>query len=158
MPIVGVCLGAQLIATTLGGQVAAMDEPEIGWHPISGLPFPAQWTLFLTVSAGRQSSSISMARRVTQLPPGGVGPGQFYAMQDTQAFNVGLTTYGFQYHPEWDQTRSSEQLSKIHSLPRQSFPANRSCKRRTSFMMITAAWVIAMCHTIAMSLFPIDKR
>jgi GMP synthase (glutamine-hydrolysing) len=31
VPIVGICLGAQLIATALGGKVAAMPTPEVGW-------------------------------------------------------------------------------------------------------------------------------
>jgi GMP synthase (glutamine-hydrolysing) len=34
MPVLGICLGAQLIAHVLGGRVGPAARPEIGWYPI----------------------------------------------------------------------------------------------------------------------------
>ena len=34
MPVLGICLGAQLLAYTLGGGVRAMDKWEIGWYDL----------------------------------------------------------------------------------------------------------------------------
>ncbi len=34
MPLLGVCLGAQLLASASGGSVARASKPEIGWHEV----------------------------------------------------------------------------------------------------------------------------
>ena len=38
IPIVGVCLGAQLIAEVLGAKVKRNQQPEIGWFPVTLAP------------------------------------------------------------------------------------------------------------------------
>jgi len=51
--ILGVCLGAQLLATVLGGRVMANPAPEIGWFAVkrvnnipAGIPFPDDFHAF----------------------------------------------------------------------------------------------------------------
>jgi GMP synthase-like glutamine amidotransferase len=41
LPVIGICLGHQIIAHALGGQVGPMDKPELGFHDVS-LTVPAQ--------------------------------------------------------------------------------------------------------------------
>jgi GMP synthase-like glutamine amidotransferase len=38
IPVIGHCLGGQLVAKALGARVSASPAPEIGWHPITPVP------------------------------------------------------------------------------------------------------------------------
>lgn len=101
-PIVGVCLGAQLIAAALGGQVAAMaNGPEVGWQPIRLSFFGSTDPIFGGIPWNSQTFHLH-GQEVTQLPPAPLGvPLAGSKACRNQAFRVGLRTYGFQYHFEW---------------------------------------------------------
>lgn len=101
LPVVGICLGAQLIAAALGGEVAKMDQPEIGFGQVSSTFFGTVDPVLLGVPW-----NITMfhahGHEVTKAPPGGTPiPLQGSKVSKCQAFKVGLNTYGFQYHFEW---------------------------------------------------------
>jgi GMP synthase-like glutamine amidotransferase len=82
--VLGVCLGAQLIADALGGKVFQNDHKEIGWFPVSAVPegadspfvFPHETTVFHW-----HGDTVS-------LPPGGVWLARSPGCEH-QAFSVG---------------------------------------------------------------------
>ncbi len=97
-PVLGICLGSQLIAEVMGGQVGPMELPEIGVLDVetaaeaagdallAGLPMPAkalQWHLY----------------GVMDLPPGAQHLMHSEAWKN-QAFRVGRLSYGLQFHME----------------------------------------------------------
>jgi GMP synthase (glutamine-hydrolysing) len=77
MPILGICLGAQLIARTLGGWVGRNPEKEIGWYDVRPTPDARDDPLLRHFG-----SSTACAN---------------------QAFRVGDRVYGFQFHLEVDE-------------------------------------------------------
>ena len=42
-PLLGVCLGAQLIAEVAGAAVERLPAPEVGWHQIEGVGLAFEW-------------------------------------------------------------------------------------------------------------------
>jgi GMP synthase (glutamine-hydrolysing) len=84
IPVLGVCLGAQLIADVAGAKVAPLDEPEIGWHEVEGVGLAFEWHYY-----------------GFELPPGAKELARNQA--GCQAFRLGKA-WGIQYHAEVDES------------------------------------------------------
>lgn len=106
LPVVGVCLGHQMLATALGGQVGPMDKPEFGFHNVSISPM-GQTDTILSGLPWTCPQYQSHGQEVKQLPPGAMGLAGSKACK-VQIFKAGLRSYGFQYHFECDQTMIAE--------------------------------------------------
>lgn len=100
LPVVGVCLGHQLLAMALGGTVGNLESPEVGVHDIEILP-PGHTDTILSGIAWRAPQVHAHAQHVIEVPPGATVLAKSEA-SPVQAFRAGLRTYGFQYHFEAD--------------------------------------------------------
>jgi GMP synthase-like glutamine amidotransferase len=97
VPVLGICLGAQLIAKALGARVYRNPEKEIGWAPV-----------YLTAAAERDRVFGGIASPANlfhwhgetfDLPAGA----EWLAYSDKcrhQAYRFGRNVYGVQFHPE----------------------------------------------------------
>lgn len=122
VPVLGICLGAQLIASALGTTVFHGPVKEIGWSPISITPhgqvdsllgyLPESATVFQWHSDG------------FELPAGAIRLASS-AHYSTQAFRLGKTIYGLQFHLEvtprmierWLDERSKDLALAPYVLP-----------------------------------------
>ena len=101
LPLYGICLGAQLIATALGGEVGKMDEPEAGFCPID-IQVPGQTHPILAGMPWRHHQFQTHAQEIKALPAGAT----LLASSDAckvQAFTAGVRTFAFQFHMELDR-------------------------------------------------------
>jgi GMP synthase (glutamine-hydrolysing) len=96
-PILGICLGSQLLAAALGAAVMPGEKKEIGWHPVQ-LTQEAQddplWSGIEPVFIGYHWHG-----DVFQLPEGAI-PLARSKQTERQAFRYGPNAYGFLFHME----------------------------------------------------------
>ena len=100
MPVLGICLGAQLIAKALGASVEANGEKEIGWYPLS---ITAEGTDDPFLGSFGESEHIFQWHGDTfDIPEGAVHLASSPDCRN-QAFRYGTNVYGLQFHLEVDE-------------------------------------------------------
>jgi len=93
--VLGVCLGAQLIADALGGKVYQNELKEIGWYPVTAVPEGAASPLAFPA----KTTVLHWHGDTFSLPPGGVWLARSEGCEH-QAFAVGARVLGLQFHLE----------------------------------------------------------
>jgi GMP synthase-like glutamine amidotransferase len=99
-PILGICLGAQLIANALGAKVYPNAVKEIGWFPITGRDDNANSDLFQFPAS---TEVFHWHGETFDLPPGAQLIASSQACQN-QAFQIGRSIIGLQCHLETTPT------------------------------------------------------
>jgi GMP synthase-like glutamine amidotransferase len=98
LAVVGICLGHQMVAAALGGEVGPATKPEVGFARVS-TGVPGQTDTILSGIAWATWQFQVHAQEVKKVPPDATVL-QSSADCKVQCFRAGLRTYGFQYHFE----------------------------------------------------------
>jgi GMP synthase-like glutamine amidotransferase len=104
--VLGICLGAQLIASSLGARVYPNRHKEIGWFPVEGVPssddsmfdFPPSLEVF------------HWHGETFDMPPGAVHLARSDACEN-QAFQIRKSVIGLQFHLETTPESATEIVS-----------------------------------------------
>lgn len=106
-PVIGICLGAQLMAAALGAKVYAGHGKEIGWAPL------------ILTEAGQQSPVRHLTSEATSMLhwhgdtfdlPEGATLLASTALYPNQLYRWGEKALAFQCHPEFDHARVEQWL------------------------------------------------
>ena len=157
--VLGVCLGAQLVAVALGGEVGRMDTPELGMANTT-LSFFGSNDPVLTGLPWNHPMMHAHGCEVTKAPPGGT-PAPLASSKGckVQAFRVGLTTYGFQYHFEWTKERCNDIIDHnakwIEAMGATADELKQGVEEQYDRYRHLGD---RLCKTLADRLFPLDKR
>ncbi len=97
IPVLGICLGSQLLAAALGARVRPGPHKEIGWYPVEVSPEAAADPLFQGLTPTFEP--LHWHGDVFELPAGAVGLARS-AATELQAFRFGGVAYGLLFHLE----------------------------------------------------------
>lgn len=103
--VIGVCLGAQLIADVLGGKVTVGTHKEIGWHTITQTP-QASDSLFAALP--KEMTVFQWHGDTFSIPPSATHIASSDVC-DNQAFQVGQNVLALQFHLEY----SADSIEKM---------------------------------------------
>lgn len=107
-PVLGICLGAQLLAHALGAQVHRNPVPEIGWYPLDLTDAGRSDPVLGTLADG--APVFQWHGRRFDIPAGAVHLARSNDCPQ-QAFRYADNAYGFQFHLEMDAALVERWLS-----------------------------------------------
>jgi GMP synthase (glutamine-hydrolysing) len=96
IPVLGVCLGAQLVAKALGTRVGPLARPQIGWFDVEQTPEAADDPLFADLP--RRFSSFQWHSYGFDLPANAIPLARDPVC--LQAYRAGESAWGIQFHAE----------------------------------------------------------
>jgi GMP synthase (glutamine-hydrolysing) len=99
VPVLGVCLGAQLLAHALGGSVTRLPRRMITWAPVEPLPAAAGDPVLGSLPTG--AMALHWNEDGFEPPPGSVELLR-RAHGSGEGFRFGDCAWGVQFHPEVD--------------------------------------------------------
>lgn len=99
-PVLGICLGAQLLAHVLGAPVQRNHEAEIGWYDLHATETGRHDPVFAPLGDGMPVFQWHSYR--FEVPQGASHLARTDSCE-SQAFRYGDNAYGFQFHLEMDE-------------------------------------------------------
>lgn len=113
VPVLGLCLGAQMLAKALGGKVTRMPQPELGWISVRNTQVDKEDALLAGLPW--QQHVFGWHNEWVSTLPEGATVLQKSERCAVQCYRVGPWSYGFQYHPEWSRQTMLNEIADAAS-------------------------------------------
>lgn len=153
VPVVGICLGAQLIAHALGGTVGPKDAAECGFAMMD-VTVPGQTETMMAGVPWKSPQLFFCGQEVKTTPAGAMVLASTRTLK-VAAYKVGLRTYGFLCHFEHDRAAAEGSAAYVCSTggPRADM-ATQMAQHYETFARVSER----LCENIATYLLPESRR
>lgn len=157
LPVIGICLGAQLIAHALGGQVGPREKPAVGFYHMQ-INTTGQTDPILAGIAWHSPQVFSCGQEITQPPPGAVtlaaGAGTKHV-----AFRAGVRTLGFLCHFECDRPMlDALMVASKGDMPAAGITPGEITAQADQQYQTYARLSDRLCVNLATLCFPVTRR
>jgi GMP synthase (glutamine-hydrolysing) len=136
VPLLGVCLGGQLIAKAAHAQVTRAPEPEVGWYPVDLLEPAADDPLFSRLP--RRLMAYQWHHYGFDLPGGAVRLAESAVC--LQAFRLGELAWGLQFHCEVTAEMVEQWIQACLAIPDYDEPGFDPARMREETAVHIHAW------------------
>ncbi|MCA9295961.1 MAG: type 1 glutamine amidotransferase [Phycisphaerales bacterium] len=158
MPVLGICLGCQILAHALGGTVDRMDANiELGFHDVELNNFGREDALFTGIPWTTKQFAWHRDE-VKELP---AGAKLLASSRDckVQAWTAGLRTYGIQYHPEiYPETAEDWIRADKGEMADAKLTPDDVRTQLETYYNDFARHAERLFESVAMLLMPVDRR
>jgi len=158
LPVVGFCLGSQLLARALGGTVERLEGGiELGWHSVRLTPAGRDEAIFAGIPW--DSPQLHHHRWQVASPPPEATVLAASDATPVQAWRCGMRTYGFQYHLEADRNRLDQWCEADPSIVSDAGTSREALEEGTAAHWESAARLADhVFDRLAQLVMPLDRR
>lgn len=157
LPVIGICLGAQMIAHALGGQVAPREKPAVGFYDMD-VTIPGQTDTLLAGVPWKSPQLFSCGQEVKAPPP---GASVIASSKHTKTiiYRVGLRTFASLAHFECDRPMLDALMASSKGEMASANTTEGEVKVQADQLYQTYARVSdRLCVNLATYLFPLVKK
>ena len=156
IPILGLCLGAQILAHALGGEVGRMSGgAEVGFHDVALTPEGREDPLFKAIPWWTRQFQWHQDE-ITTAPP----EARILASSKrckVQVFAVGTSSYGVQYHPEYTRELVVEHWNRPDPFTESGGGTQELSRQTDEYYDEFERHGLRFFESVALFLMPLDR-